>query len=675
MSTYLYGTRCVISTLICVLTFSLFLPTNSFAQMHYDATEDVYELEEIVITGTRIASNLSPDMPGVTIITSEDIDNLQPSSLTSLLKTVPSVTIQENSAGKLATIKLRGAISAGHTLVMVDGVVINDPSTTSGEVDLSTISINNIERVEIIEDAVTTSVGFGGMAGAINIITKSGEGELSLNASLDGSLEFNEYSAGISLGGSNDIFSYQLSYDKHFDHSISAIDEKIAGSDEIDTSDRDNVLLKLSFEPIQNFKNNFVLNYINSYDDFDDSFGNADYLTSDTNRVSTKYSTSYKVNDIYTPMLSLYYVYSDRLNMNSRPVYTFPGFPDPSVLTYFAGEDNNLLAHTAGVDFQNNFNALGFMKFSVGASYQFNSVSQIDNGGVDMSTGDSLPSDRKIIDDEQLERLGAFAEAQFTLFNSWNISLAGRVDNKLDDTFTPSYKLSTVYNLELIKTKFRGSVGSAYNPASLYQLYAPNGWGNRDLEDETSFGYQIGFKSELFSEMLFISADFFDNRYKNLIIFESDPVTFVSQYKNVESARSYGVDVSLEFYPIDSLLLQVGYAYNHAQNDKQDEQLAYIPEHKVTGGIFWEVIEGLHAGADFVYVSERTSTNTGQFSSFNTIDGYTYLNLNAWYSINEHIDIIIKGTNITNTDYQEIYGYNTHGVRVYLGARFNNIGL
>ncbi len=607
---------------------------------------DDSSVDEILVTGSRLSSQASVDMPGVTIITSEDIDNIQPTSVTSLLRTLPSVSITEYGVGKASTIRLRGALSE-HTLVMVDGIIINDSTNIGSVADLSTLSLDDIERVEVVSDSVS-SAGFGGMGGVVNIITKNGDGKLSATIHIDTSVLFDEFNGGASIGAGNDNFSYKVSYSKLYVDAMSVLKNSSDESDpELDATSRDNVGVKIAFQPIKHFKNEFVLNYVDMLSDIDGGgslIGDNPEFTQASNRVTTKYTTSYLVKDMFQPKLSFYYTYNQRKYKDS--------FSNSS----FIFRNNDYISHTAGVDFETNIKIKKMFKILVGTSYQFN-LMDLKTEELKFVGGNEVYEDRLDIDGEILSRFSIFSEAQAYLFNSLTLKLSGRADNTGGSDFFGTYKVSALYNLKYIRTKFRGTVGTGYNPASLFQIFDPT-YGNRNLKDEKSFGYQVGVVSEIVKEMFFLSVDFYDNYYENLIDGSS------GIYENVGDVRIYGVEVTAEYYPIDQIAIKLGYAYSYPYDNSKKQELLRVPNNKVTGTFFWEIISGLHVGAEIAYVGERYD------SGYIILDDYFLLNLNARYKLNDNIELILKGTNITNTDYEEALGYESYGARVYFGAKF-----
>src|SRR5690606_14682408 len=116
-----------------------------------------------------------------------------------------------SNPGKDKSLYLRGA-SNKYTLVLLDGVPVNDPSGPGGAFDLRLFRIEQIDHIEILKGSQCTLYGSDAMAGVINIITKKGgDKKVALNGGLNyGSFKTINANAGIS--GSVNKVDYNLAY-------------------------------------------------------------------------------------------------------------------------------------------------------------------------------------------------------------------------------------------------------------------------------------------------------------------------------------------------------------------------------------------------------------------------------------------------------------------------------
>lgn len=143
-------------------------------------------VETIVVSATRTEQPLEKTGASLTLITADDLQTQQTVLLTDILKQVPSLVVSRNGGiGQPASISLRGG-EAGQTIVLVDGVRLNDPSTTdnSAAAQLGDLLVNNIERVEVLRGPQSTLFGSDAIGGIINIITKRGDDGRSLGEPL-----------------------------------------------------------------------------------------------------------------------------------------------------------------------------------------------------------------------------------------------------------------------------------------------------------------------------------------------------------------------------------------------------------------------------------------------------------------------------------------------------------
>ncbi|HKD22763.1 MAG TPA: TonB-dependent receptor plug domain-containing protein, partial [Rhizomicrobium sp.] len=130
--------------------------------------------ETIVVTATRTEQPLERTGESISVITRADLEAQQLVLVSDALAQTPGVTIVRNGGvGQLTTIGIRGA-SAGQSLVLVDGVRINDPSSTDDEALLGDLFVNNIERIEILRGPQSTLYGSDAIGGVVDIITQRG---------------------------------------------------------------------------------------------------------------------------------------------------------------------------------------------------------------------------------------------------------------------------------------------------------------------------------------------------------------------------------------------------------------------------------------------------------------------------------------------------------------------
>ncbi|HRT96425.1 MAG TPA: TonB-dependent receptor plug domain-containing protein, partial [Planctomycetota bacterium] len=140
-----------------------------------EATEEE-KPEEVMVTATRLETPAKQVGSSITVITRKEIEQKKQATVLELLRTVPGVdVVQAGPAGGQSSVFLRGAKSE-HTLVLLDGVELNDPITPGRSFDWAHLTADNVERIEVLRGPQSTLYGSDAIGGVINIITRKGQG-------------------------------------------------------------------------------------------------------------------------------------------------------------------------------------------------------------------------------------------------------------------------------------------------------------------------------------------------------------------------------------------------------------------------------------------------------------------------------------------------------------------
>lgn len=128
---------------------------------------------QVLVTGTRLPLTPSGLAQNVTIIDRQQIREANPGRIEDLLARVTGAYVdQAGRTGGFASMYLRGAENS-HLLIMLDGVKLNDPTTTRGSAyDLSSIDVEQIERIEVLRGPASAVYGGEALAGVVHIITR-----------------------------------------------------------------------------------------------------------------------------------------------------------------------------------------------------------------------------------------------------------------------------------------------------------------------------------------------------------------------------------------------------------------------------------------------------------------------------------------------------------------------
>src|SRR6201997_2705794 len=132
------------------------------------------ETEPVVVSATRFDIPLDQSPASVSVISSEDIEQKQIQRMSDALREVPGLSVvQTGTAGQLTSVFTRG-LRSEHTQVLLDGIPINQGLL--GAFDFANLTIDDIDRVEVVRGPQSTLYGPRALAGVIQIFTKQGTG-------------------------------------------------------------------------------------------------------------------------------------------------------------------------------------------------------------------------------------------------------------------------------------------------------------------------------------------------------------------------------------------------------------------------------------------------------------------------------------------------------------------
>ena len=167
-----------------VTSATLFLALNGSAQ---DSLKKK-QLSEVVISATRSEKNIDDVGRSISVITSDDIKKSGANSVAELLGQQEGMYVvgAGQNPGMTSSIFTRGA-NSNQTVILIDGVRITDPSAINNSIDVSELSLANIDKIEIVRGSHSTLYGSSAIGGVVNIITKkSSKPGLSADVALTG---------------------------------------------------------------------------------------------------------------------------------------------------------------------------------------------------------------------------------------------------------------------------------------------------------------------------------------------------------------------------------------------------------------------------------------------------------------------------------------------------------
>ncbi len=623
---------------------------------------------DIVVTATRNPDLVSRAGSAISVISSEDIRKSNPQSVADLFRQVPGVTMtQDGGPGQTQSMRIRG-MEGRHTLVLVDGVRMNDTSSPAGDMNFANLVLTDIERIEVLRGPQSALYGSDAIGGVVNIITKKGKGAPKLTLDVGGGSFGTRWVRGSVSGGAGPL-SYAFSAShmmtsgfSSYGYRIGRLEALRGGKFEADSASRNGLAGRIGYKLTDTLELEIGGNLNSNRYQYDTAFGKfPDGPSTGEGLVLNGFAKiSHSLFDGRFKHSLTAFGSSTEREFKSRSVFDFSGPPALSGTNYsYRGERQ-------GAEYQGTFawGAPGTTVFGarfeqerfIGKSQ--NVIPRLGFGRIDDKADQSTRS--------------LFAMHQITLAQRLHLSLGGRIDDvsRIDPFRT--VRATLAYELPESDTKLRTSIGTGAKAPSLYQLYSTQ-YGTRTLEPETSLGIDAGIDQSLFDGRVKASVTAFSNRYRNLIDYSSakgcSPVqiaNFTGCYINIARARTAGLETSADIIIVpDMLRLKLAYTNLRATDATTNLPLARRPENEGRIALAISPITGLTIEPVVTFVGQRWSSQ----GKTQQLQPYGKLDLLVDYKLNDNLTLYARGENLTDARYQEVKDYGTAGRSGYLGIR------
>ena len=596
-----------------------------------DAAAQTRYVDPVVVTATKVATPQERLGASVTVVTGDEIVEKNYTTVEEALRHVPGVDIQRSGGlGKTTAIRIRGA-GAQQVQVMVDGLRVKSP--TLGITELSDLSIDAIERIEVVRGAQSTLHGADAIGGVVNIITKRGQGPPRGTVQVEAGT-FETYREQATFSGSYKAFSYSLS-GSHYDtrgylKNDDATQSAFAGRFDYDFPWEGTLSLRGRYIKNETDLPIFSTNPVTEFDP-----------NSQQQSETWLYNLTY--DQKVTGWWDTHLRYGQWFNRAG-----FQNPPPPGAFTTVS----QINTERREAEWLNNFHIGRWNTLTLGAEHR-------DELGRNRGTF------RKAINTKSL-----FAQDELRLFD--RVILGGGIRHEENDVFGEALtgRASFVVLIPETGSKLRGAWGEGFRAPSINDLFFP-GFGNPTLQPENSVSWEVGADQRLWSNRLRVGATYFHNDFDNLIQIVNIPGTFLFQPVNVGRARTQGVEVYIEGDLVDWLTLYANYTYTHTEDLDSFKPLRRIPHNKgATGAVFtWD---RLKLFAEAIVVSEQFETPVGPRSynpGHHRVDfGGSYL-LWGRARIMERAELIARFNNITDERYAEAFGFPAPGFNCLIGVR------
>ncbi len=599
---------------------------------------------EIIVTATGIEQDIEETGTAISVITEADIREQQAVSVSDLLRELPGVAVtQSGGLGSQTSVRIRGAES-DQTLVLINGIRVNDPSSPDGAFDFGNLTAGNIERVEVLRGANGVTWGSQAVGGVVNVITKSPTEDLTLFAQ-------GEYGAhdtvrmvsnasgkigpvGLSIGGgyvsTDGISTYSGGTEADGYRQYSA-----SGRLLVDLTDT------IRFEA-----NGY---YADSRVDNDSVFPP---FSSD--------NSQYSLAEEFYGSASIHATAFDGRFQN-RFAFSIADINRDIINPFFTSLPRG---RTERFEYRGDFAVSEQLRFIFGTEME---NSRYENSGVEDSTGiDSLFFQTVYKPVDGLTLTGGVRHDEHDDFGG-NTSLAGNL----------------AYRISENGPTIRASYAEGFRAPSLIDLDdRPFGYGTPDLQPETAKSYEIGIDQSLIGNAVQMSVTLFQRDTKNQIAFAACPVapdpapavcTSGSRpfgtTLNIERNRTRGAEAILSIAPSERFSVNANFTWLDTENRSTGanfgNELARRPASSLYLDARYKTGFGLDLGADMQMVGDSFD----DLANSRRIDGYVVAGVRANMPVTSNIELFGRIDNLFDVTYETATDFGTLGCSAYVGAR------
>lgn len=625
---------------------ALFICSQSFAQ-----SDSSRALDAVVVTASKFPTKTSTTGKVVTVITRADIEHAGSKDLAQIINEQGGLYINgaNSNPGKDKNIYLRGG-RTDHTLITIDGIPVYDASGIGSNFDIRNLSIDNIERIEVLKGSQGTLYGADAIAGVINIITKKNASEkFSANAMASGG-SYGTIRTNAGFAGKQNKLDYNVGYSFFQTDGISEADEPVGSTEKYDRDGYKQNSLEIStgIQAANLLRVQPYLRYTTNKGSLD-----AQGFVDDKN-------ATYHAKNLQTGLRNELNVGAAKINLLYNYNLTDRDYKNATSESGFKAKEHFLESFYV--------QTFGKLKLTTGADFRRSNMDQSST----LSYVKPLGSDSVF-----QHQTGIYTALNYN-HKALSIEGGGRWNNHSQYGENFAFNLNPSYLIQ-DQWKFFANLSTGYKTPSLYQLFSE--YGNNSLSPEKSLNMEGGIQYFTTDQKASLRATFFHRDVEDLITFFFDPVTYNAQYINRDRQKDKGVEVDGKLV-LDRFRLNAFYSFadgaittKQGNKDTSYYNLYRRPKHSatITAGTQWTksfytslTLQSVNGVKDLTF-----EPPTFQQKEVN-LKNYLLVSINLEYKLTQlPIRFFADVRNITDTKYAEIYGYQSPGLNAYGGMRVN----
>jgi vitamin B12 transporter len=603
--------------------------------------------ENVLVTGSRIAGSLQSGA-SVTVVTREELDRQQPTSVIDVLRHVPGLHIdQKGGRGGVSSVYMRGA-DPNYTLVLIDGIAVNDPTDSrGGAYDFSALDPADVERIEVARGPLSAIYGGNAVAGVINVITRRSPRQgLGAEAHVG---EEGMHRASLRADTTSGAMSWSATVSEADDG------EQLTG----DRFRARQFSGGASYVPDAETSVHLTARHVRSdRKAFPDDSGGPMFATLGSTETSEAEETLIGATAAHT--------INERIGYSASASYfRRTGDQDSPGVAPGARDPFGIPASTRDVTFERlgstvaaTFAVADNITLVTGADVYRESGDV--NGSLDFG-GFAMPTEFTL---ERTQWAG-FSEAAWQVKPNWSVRAGLRLDDSDGQDSTTSPRLNVSYNIAALRAQLSATWSEGFKLPSMYALSDPI-VGNATLKPERSESRELAIRSLPQEQRLQWELTYFEATYRDAIDFDAGPPP---QLVNRTRIETRGVEASARAGLNERLFIAANVL--HTSNDVagSDSELRNRPEWRGSVSVEWIPAQ------EWTLAAALVSSGSFADSSIPTGDvrlgSYSRLDLNASRQLGAHARLLFRIANVTDEDYQEYVGFPAAGATVSVGVKLS----
>lgn len=607
---------------------------------------------EVVVTATRLETQAFKIGQSVVAISAEELRNRGFSTVAEVLPHLSLGFLTRNGGpGTSASFMIRGSNSE-HTLVLIDGVEINDPLSPSRSCDLSHLFLADVERIEIVEGPQSPLFGSDAMGGVINIILKKKTLEkISLSSELG---SFQTANLNFSLAGEKDKFNYHLVASGFKTQGISSASVLYPGNQEKDGYFNATFTGIINYQIKPKTEIDCLFRYVNCRTELD-NFGGP--YGDDPNNYQRWQNSLFKLNFHTFHFNQLW----------EQKVYL-------ALVTHYRQNNNDEDSFHLGEKERGKFEST-FLKLDWQNNLYFHPEHILTLGlEAERESGESTyfwstlwGEETSIFPKKESFTVSFYLQDHFNLTRSLFTTAGLRLDHHSRSGSALTYRLAQSFWWEKTSTKLRASLATGFKNPSLYQLYAPPTlWGpigNRELKAEKSLAWDMGLEQSFPGFLKILSLSYFHHSFRDLIQFN-----YSQGYINIGRAKVSGWRWQSELSPASFLNFNFVLNWLEALDLTSKEKLLRRPDFQGKVDILLSPTPKWKWLTSIWKVGTREDLDYSHWPAIRVkLPAFYLVNANFIYQPRNSLSFHLRLENITNTRYELVKGYGTLGFGLYAG--------